>query len=151
MKLPSRILTVAKYLPAVLSGLLVVAWVVSHSFVFGAIHRRHINYGTPSFIQRSRAILCWSGSVVVSPTEQGLEQEMYQPLFAWGRSSDVGCVRLFCGRHPPTQVVFRLPIAALLTCLIPLAIAPFIRFRFPLWSWFAFSALVAVELAYYLR
>ena len=33
----------------------------------------------------------------------------------------------------------------------PLAIGPFNRFRFPLWSWFAFTALVAVELAYYLR
>jgi hypothetical protein len=39
----------------------------------------------------------------------------------------------------------------LVTLTGPLAIGPFNRFRFPLWSWFAFTALVAVELAYYLR
>jgi hypothetical protein len=31
------------------------------------------------------------------------------------------------------------------------AIGPFTRFRFPLWSYFVWTALVAAELAYYLR
>ena len=44
-----------------------------------------------------------------------------------------------------------LVIPGLLTLLLPLTIGPSIRFRFPLWSWFAFTAAVAVELAYYLR
>jgi hypothetical protein len=38
----------------------------------------------------------------------------------------------------------------LLTVLATLAIGPFVRFRFPLWSYFAWTALIAIELAYYL-
>jgi hypothetical protein len=44
-----------------------------------------------------------------------------------------------------------LPIPVMLTLVIPLSVAPFTRFRFPLWSYFAWTALVAAELAYYLR
>jgi hypothetical protein len=43
------------------------------------------------------------------------------------------------------------PIPLLITALLPLAIGPFISFRFRLWHYLAYTALVAVELAYYLR
>jgi hypothetical protein len=43
------------------------------------------------------------------------------------------------------------PIVFAITLLLPFAVAPFTRFRFPLWSYFAWTALVAAELAYYLR
>jgi hypothetical protein len=38
-----------------------------------------------------------------------------------------------------------------MTFAFPLAIGPFTRFRFPLWSYFAWTALLTAELAYYLR
>jgi hypothetical protein len=44
-----------------------------------------------------------------------------------------------------------LPFLLLLTLLLPPAVGPFTRFRFPLWSYFAYTALLAAELAYYLR
>jgi hypothetical protein len=44
-----------------------------------------------------------------------------------------------------------IPIPMVLAVLTPLAVGPFTQFRFPLCSYFAWTALVAVELAYYLR
>jgi hypothetical protein len=43
------------------------------------------------------------------------------------------------------------PIPLVLTTLLPLGIGLLIRFRFPLCSYFVWTALVAAELAYYLR
>jgi hypothetical protein len=37
----------------------------------------------------------------------------------------------------------------LITAIFPVALG--FRFRFPLWSYFAWTALIAAELAYYLR
>ena len=48
-------------------------------------------------------------------------------------------------------ILFACPISCLLTWLLPFAVSPFTRFRFPLWSYFAWTALIAAELAYYLR
>ena len=47
--------------------------------------------------------------------------------------------------------VFGLPFAVLTIALLPLAIVPFISFRFCIWHYLAYTALVAVELAYYLQ
>ena len=43
------------------------------------------------------------------------------------------------------------PIPLLCTLILPLAAGPFLSFRFRLWQYLAYTALVAVELAYYLR
>jgi hypothetical protein len=43
------------------------------------------------------------------------------------------------------------PIPLVLTALLPLGIGLLTRFRFPLWSYFVWTALVAAELGYYLR
>jgi hypothetical protein len=43
------------------------------------------------------------------------------------------------------------PTSLLLTLSLPLGMSHFTHFRFPLWSYFAWTALVAAELAYYLR
>ena len=43
------------------------------------------------------------------------------------------------------------PIAAVLAALAPFSIASFTGYRFPIWTLFAWTALIAVELAYYLR
>ena len=43
------------------------------------------------------------------------------------------------------------PIVLLITLVAPLAVGPFLSFRFRLWHYLAYTALVALELAYYLR
>jgi hypothetical protein len=48
-------------------------------------------------------------------------------------------------------IQIRLPFACVGTALLPLAIGPFLSFRFRIWHYLAYTALVAVELAYYLR
>jgi hypothetical protein len=54
-------------------------------------------------------------------------------------------------RGPYWRVLIQVPIPVLLTALLPFAIAPFVRFRFPLWQWLAFTTMVAAELAFYLK
>ena len=44
-----------------------------------------------------------------------------------------------------------MPFLLLMSLVLPLAIGPFIAFRFRLWHYLAYTATVAVELAYYLR
>ena len=44
-----------------------------------------------------------------------------------------------------------IPIAWLITFMLPFALGCLTRFRFPLWSYFVWTALIAAELAYYLR
>jgi hypothetical protein len=48
------------------------------------------------------------------------------------------------------RLAIQIPIPMVLTALLPLAIGPFIRYRFPLWSWLAFITLICCELAFYL-
>jgi hypothetical protein len=45
----------------------------------------------------------------------------------------------------------RLPIPMLISLFLPAGAGPLVNFRFPLWSYFAWTALLAAELAYYLR
>jgi hypothetical protein len=44
-----------------------------------------------------------------------------------------------------------LPQLCLITAVTPLAVGPFLSYRFRLWHYLAYTALVALELAYYLR
>jgi hypothetical protein len=118
----SRILTIAKYLPAVLCGLLVVAWLVSLS--------ANLKLGLPS-IRATKAVEI---SLSIAPGK--IDWVYSRWASAWG------CV---------TSARGSIPLLAPMTFLLPIAVGCLTRFRFPLWSWFAFTALVAVELAYYLR
>jgi hypothetical protein len=49
------------------------------------------------------------------------------------------------------DIFLRCPIPFIFTLIAPLSVSTFTHFRFPLWSYFAWTALVAAELAYYLR
>jgi len=47
--------------------------------------------------------------------------------------------------------VVMIPIPFLLTFLLPLAIGPFIHYRFPLWTWFVWVGVIAGEMTWYGR
>ena len=135
-----RALAILKYVPAVLCGLLVVAWVVS------------------IFVPREAGVYVaecdWR--VVVANGTVGYHRSR-DPFL--GPGWDATYVRKHYGLHPRGFTWLRneydtdcvCPIAVMITATLPLAIAPFTRFRFPLWSYFAWTALVAAELAYYLK
>jgi hypothetical protein len=136
-----RAFAILKYLPAALCGLLVVAWVVSLNITCG-FEPTH-NGGFGALIANANLVLLRAnqdGDPVWIRNEEQYFQSSWLGSYMLGRSV----------WFPPVDIV-ELPIPALLTVLFPLAIGPFTRFRFPLWSYFAWTALVAAELAYYLR
>ena len=59
--------------------------------------------------------------------------------------------RLHFSHNSPGHWSIEVPIIMLITALIPLVYGLFSGFRFRLWQFLAFTALVALELAYFLR
>jgi hypothetical protein len=135
-----RVLAILKYVPAVLCGLLVMAWVMSYFVPFGLIIPSLSGGGTT-------AVFVGRGTVCVHSGLRPLEKlgmhigDDTSEFFAM-----VGSLLRFRVDHRSPIVVampFVLTILAL-PCALCLT-------RFPLWSYFAWTALVAAELAYYLR
>jgi hypothetical protein len=140
-----------KYTPTVVMGLLVVVWVVSWPIWFGVEINGYVKNGVNTGIR-------WEDGYLV---------------FAWAERKETDNLRGLRSisfqhrtRHPtrpslraslPPYLIsdgflwVSIPIIALATALLPLAIGLFISFRFRLWQYVAYTALVAVELAYYLR
>jgi hypothetical protein len=132
---------ILKYTPAAVFGVLVVAWVASW---FG---RTATNLppmrclGEPS-LQSAESELRFSWAIrgKTSGTLFHLEG------LGWHRVLGTAQYRI---SGSSGRIV--LPYPLLITVVVPLALAPFLRFRFRLWHYLAYTALVAVELAYYLR
>jgi hypothetical protein len=130
---------ILKYTPAVVMGLLVVAWVVGW-------------FGESSFATnvRSYDVICmsWAGTLLLGFDHDLAVQVTYFDYqgFAW----DQLLGRVYVERFEFGCLV-QVPYPLILTVLLPVTIGPFIVFRFRLWHYLAFTALVALELAYYLR
>gem|GEM_PF-534857 len=137
---------ILKYTPAVVLGLLVVMWVMSW-FV-------GIGYAT---VLRGRLFAGGIADGTVGGSTFNLRRMGVQT--GWRITKYEGEPSGFLGRldyHPATRGIpdhkgVELPIPLLLSLLLPLAIGPFLSFRFNLWHYVAYTTLVAVELAYYLR
>jgi hypothetical protein len=138
-------LKAAKWIPAVVCGLLVVAWVVS---VFVPIGVAWKDGTTENFagvrlsnieFSRTIPITSYLGPRPLSePTilERVIRRTLGNWVWFWTDYDLFGhCV----------------PVLIPISALLPAAVAPFTRFRFRLWSYFAWMALIAAELAYYLR
>lgn len=135
---------ILKYTPAVVTGLLVVAWLASLVSQFGMIAPSPDGWGQIFFGCADGAVAFQSSGSVF---EAGPFLHFASPEFYLG-SFDAhwdGWI------HPVPNCGLKLPILAVVMALTPLAIGPFISFRFRLWHYLAYTALVAVELAYYLR
>jgi hypothetical protein len=148
-----RALAILRYIPAVLCGLLLVAWGVSFA--------RGLSVGFPTAkgqgsigienacltVRHTEHVDVWIG-ILLTPMEQGWSLNA-QPPTRLTRTQDVWGSFHF----DQNENYFRLqvPIPGLIALSLPLALGPFTRFRFPLWSYFAWTALIATALAYYLR
>jgi hypothetical protein len=138
----ARMLTIRrilKYTPAVVLGMLVVAWGMSQG---GWIH----------FVSGKFVIGLQHGSI------NGYWQESDRVYFfgdfrqEWwfDNAPHLGNLTIADARsYSSTGSSFPIPLLA--TIILPFVIGPFISFRFRLWHYFAYTALVAIELAYYLR
>lgn len=135
---------ILKYTPALVLGLLVVAWVVSG---FRGIGYRNKSRTWEAGVNFSTVVVNVSNSsITIGPT-------------GWFALPSRFHLNRFIGRYQSLfrqhgEIWFRsshIPIPLLSTALFPLAIGPFVSFRFRLWHYLAYTALVAAELAYYLR
>lgn len=142
-----RALDILKWVPAVVCGLLVVAWVVSvwrtitsdfyHGTSFTSVY---VEDGTLAFYYRTMDPTNYWG--YRTRYGQPNSQSMFGKTHFEPWRSEIG---------PSVHgVILQLPIPGLITLFLPLAIGPFFRFRFPLWSYFVFVAVIAGELAFYL-
>jgi hypothetical protein len=140
-----RALAILKYVPAVLCGLLVVAWVVSCWFEW--------RFSVPLSATHEMALSCASGTLTLAhipdyPTFRLSLHSTGDYIGGW-----LGCAMLIYPTNDD-QVQIRMmycPIPACITLLLPLAVGPFVGFRCSLCFCFAWTALIAAELAYYLR
>jgi hypothetical protein len=137
---------ILKYTPVVVLGLLVVAWAVTLIGHFGYSFKYGQHGGLIGFYDRCLRLA------------GGFSGDMNEGWFwyQWPKPP-AGAYKL---DHSPHLTFKRdnyygweltLPITLLLTGILPLAIGPFLSFRFRIWHYLAYTALVAVELAYYLR
>jgi len=138
---------ILKYTPVAVLGLLVVAWVVSWfcAFIVGGV-----------FGQRYVGVLFGDGVLAVS-TFVDVNSLMgfscsASPRLPVLRSLTGNLMIHFDGPAIAHQFVHvEVPIVLLISLGMPLAIGPLVAFRFRLWHFLAYTALLAVELAYYLR
>jgi hypothetical protein len=141
---------ILKYTPAVVLGLLVVAWVVSW-FGVGSIRWPLAGYDF--------AFISGYGSIHLHSIPSGVSPSFSPSCHFQGyKSSDIKFAAIFgsCGVRVQNFggvdiVRLAFPYLGLLTGAMPIGAGPFISFRFRLWHYLAYTALVAVELAYYLR
>jgi hypothetical protein len=131
---------ILKFTPAVMLGLMVVAWVASH------FRRIWLNVDCD---QRGVALDFAQGGldVIVHPSA-GFEMEVQHYPLAPQHGNVLGTLGY---SRLEFLTITSVPVLLIVTILFPLAIGPFISFRFRLWHYLAYTALVAVELAYYLR
>jgi len=139
---------ILKYTPAVVMGLLVVGWAATSlgmyaaSFGLPLSKRQYAIIGNRgslamNFQHGSRKLRLWWYAGDRPPTLRHMAGEFHAEGFLDG------------GARAYWQI--ELPFILFATALSPLAIGPFISFRFRLWHYLAYTALVATELAYYLR
>ena len=142
---------ILKYTPAVLLGLLAVAWVTSCFAMFGfSFDVSHRDRRGNQYQQLQIAFRGGSAYVGQLASKRQLPLFFVEPRTAASTLEDA-LGKLAYEDRPPLFRHALVPIAILLAGLLPLAIGPFISFRFRLRHYLAFTALVAIELAYYLR
>jgi hypothetical protein len=138
------LLRILKYTPAVVLGLLVAAGLVSFKAHVGCIIGQ---YGLVGVV-RGSIRLDSRFRVVRVPGDFGVPIPIVEPHRLIRFS--VGTLSLV--RDPLGEIVaWMVPLPLIITAVLPLAIGPFLSYRFRLWHYFAFTALVSVELAYYWR
>jgi hypothetical protein len=146
--LREKAVPIIRYVPAVLFALLVVAWVFSVYGKYGVLMR-----GGSGHADRSRLLIGSNfGSIIVS-YHPSWPEKPHAAIFPHAMSEMLS--RQWCGEFKSQRKQLRsdwyVPIPLMLSVLLPFTIGPLTRFRFPLWSYFAWTALVAAELTYYLR
>jgi hypothetical protein len=142
-----RTLAILKWFPAAICGLLVVAWVVSLAI--------HCSAQFPLYPgEHGVAIQFVYGTAKLTYQKSQLDTDVW---FGWVEQpfhspSPLGELNYGLAYDGSTHAFYTgtlcVPLLLAISCFLPLAAV--LSFRFPLWSYFAWTALIALELAYYL-
>ena len=149
-----------KYSAVAVMGLLVVAWVVSVFCEIGFISTNPVTRDLGTLVLGQGDIFIRFDSRLFSNVKFAITKPSRfrdEPI----RDRDIVGMLLFVDNSKPgpwkevqtnlgTYAV-RIPLPLLITFMLPLAIASFNSFRFRLWHYFAFIAILSLELAYYLQ
>jgi hypothetical protein len=147
-----RAIAVLKYVPAALCVLLLQAWVVvaieanTSQMLIGrgvgiSLFGQDLSV---TVISNGETEFGWSGqsdsrgwtwTTIVGEPEQRIPKVFHRAQFL----------------KRPYEIEACYPIPFMLSLIAPIVCGAFLAFRLPLWSYFAWTALIAVELAYYLR
>ena len=139
---------IPKYTPVVVMALLVVAWSATSLAMYA------VSFGLP-LSKRQYAIIGNRGSLAVNFQYGGRKLRLW-----WYARDRPLTFRHMAGEFHSDGFLddgakaywqIELPFIFFVTAALPLAIGPFRSFRFRLWHYLAYTALVAVEFAYYLR
>jgi len=146
MPLLRRIL---KYTPAVVFGLLVVAWVVSW---FGLAAVRVRMSQCDIVVGSGYGAVGWVFIHARAQPDLPLGCQFHVYEFSQLVLPNFGSCRMgFTGLGGACAVTMLIPHACMLAAILPIAVGCCTGLRFRLWHYLAYIALVAVELAYYLR
>jgi hypothetical protein len=135
---------ILKFTPAVVLGMLVMAWVVNANRRIELRLRQHPS--NPTY----RVIAFENNSVAYYFLDEPTTV-LYKTQFTISPYNTPVRVTYFAGRLQFRDHVIRVPLLALATALMPLAIGSLVHFHFRLWHYLVYTSMVAVELAYYLR
>lgn len=151
---------ILKYTPAVVTGLLFVAWVTSVYYAIGFVSTNPATSDLGTAVMERGDIFVRLDNRLFSSVKFVIENPR---LYEKGprRQEEIFGTLLFVdnGDGGPWQHIqtnlgryaVRIPFLLLITAMLPLAIGPFISYRFRLWHYFAFIAILSLELAYYLQ
>lgn len=134
-----------KYLPAAFCGLFLCVWIAS---LLVNVEIDCLQGGTRTLIVIEDGSVIYRGRLSTPTTVQPHPLQVNVRTYAPANRFYIG--RFHLSRTAFWQTVI-LPAPVLLPVLLPIAIGCLVQFRFPLWSWFAWTGLIAAELAYYLR
>lgn len=141
-----RFLLLLKYFLAALSLALIVCWAYSVKYEFGYVHRTlHPNPMVRGYFGFANGTVGYSLYPILKifPEDFGFQSKrIWRPL-------DVGQVLGGFAYQRQPWFVASVPICCVLTVLLPLTIGAWCRFRFQLWMYFAWTALIAAQAAYF--
>ena len=100
-----------------------------------------------------------SGSLSIAQHNNGMLQGIFWRTYPrnvpekYGGARNVSSLsaRLRFTNHGDGHLDVEVPIILLITAMIPVVLGTFSRFRFRLWQLFVFTAILALELAFFLR
>ena len=130
-----RALVILKYLPAVLCGFIALCFVFSQFRHYTATFPLGRYWGFAEFGAGTVGVQWQKGR---GPTNRlMIERGRRRTQFSLGKLDVM-----------QPAIWLKIPLLMVSTLLLPAAVLPLVRFRFPLWAWFAWTALVAAQLAY---